>query len=152
MMMMMMMMMWFCHKKGERILEFADSMGYCIMNTYFRKDVKLVTYELGKNGTVINYILVNTDSKISIKDMKAIPGEETLTQHRLLIMDACFCGVKEKRKVVKKVRLWRLTDQSIKKQIIETVKEKSNEWRNWNDAIEAMKDAVKKACGVAKCR
>ena len=76
---------------------------------------KLVTYESGGNRTVIDYVLVNTDSKIRVKDVKAIPGEETLTQHRLLVMDASFCAVEEKRKAMKKVRLWRLKEPSVKK-------------------------------------
>ena len=140
------------NNEGERVLDFADSLGYRVMNTYFKKDVeKLVTYESGGNRTIIDYVLVNTDSKIRVKDVKAIPGEETLTQHRLLVMDASFCAVEEKRKAMKKVRLWRLKEPSVKRQIAEIMKEKSSEWRNWDDANEAMKDAVKKVCVVTKC-
>ena len=71
--------------EGERLLEFADSFGLKIMNTWFKKEIeKLVTYESGEHSTMIDYILVGKKGRV--KDVKAIPGEEVMRQHRIILL------------------------------------------------------------------
>jgi len=46
--------------EGKRVLDFADSIGLKVANTWFKKyDKKLITYESGATKTVIDYILVD---------------------------------------------------------------------------------------------
>jgi len=72
--------------EGERVLDFADSFGLKFANTWFKKDdEKLITYEFGGSKTAIDYILVGKEEKV--RNVKAIPGEEVMMQHRLVVMD-----------------------------------------------------------------
>ena len=49
---------------GERILEFAEAMGYVVTNTLFKKrQSHLVTYESGGNKTAVDMILIKREHK-----------------------------------------------------------------------------------------
>jgi len=55
-----------------------------------QKDVeKLLTYKSGGSKTTIDYILVGKEEKVK-KNVIAIPGEEVMMQHRLVVMDILF--------------------------------------------------------------
>ena len=71
---------------------------FCLVaNTYFMKEMqKLVTYELSEVRTVVHYVLAR---KNNMKDVKVIPGEECVSQHKLVVMD-----VRIKRSTKKKAR------------------------------------------------
>ena len=74
----------------------------------------MVTYESGGHKTMIDYILVKKEEKV--KDVKAIPGEETMMQHRLIVMDVFFKRtVQEDKKKLKQVKTWRLKEERIQK-------------------------------------
>jgi len=48
----------------KRVLDFADSFGLNVANTWFKKDnEKLITYESGGSTTAIDYILVDKEKK-----------------------------------------------------------------------------------------
>ena len=48
--------------EGERILEFAEAMGYVVTNTLFKKrQSHLVTYESGGNKTAVDMILIKRE-------------------------------------------------------------------------------------------
>ena len=64
-------------------MEFADSCGMIVGNTYFQKDdEKLRKYKCGGNATVLDCILFKKEMFRQIKDVKVIPGEEYFTQQR----------------------------------------------------------------------
>ena len=46
--------------EGERILEFAEAMGYVVTNTLFKRHSHLVTYESGGNKTAVDMIIETT--------------------------------------------------------------------------------------------
>ena len=99
------------------ILEFADSRELIIANTFFQKDVaKLVTYESGVSKTVVDYMMVRKCDRGIVRDVKAIPSEECIPQHKLLIgVLELREQVKKKRKVfVSKCRVWKLKQQDIR--------------------------------------
>ena len=73
---------------GERILEFAEAMGYVVTNTLFKKrQSHLVTYESGGNKTAVDMILIKREHKKRIMNTKVIPGEEYVHGHHLVVMD-----------------------------------------------------------------
>ena len=57
-----------------------------VNNTYFKKrQSHLITYESGPHSTQISYILSRKEHLKMVKDVKVIPGEECMTQHKLLV-------------------------------------------------------------------
>ena len=51
--------------EGERILEFAEAMGYVVTSTLFKKrQSHLVTYESGGNKTAVDMILIKREREI----------------------------------------------------------------------------------------
>ena len=45
--------------EGERILEFGDTVGMVVCNTFFKKEgSKLITYQSGDNRSMIDYLMV----------------------------------------------------------------------------------------------
>ena len=70
------------------------------MDTCFQKKKSgLITFKSGETETMTDYILVNKKYKISVKDVKLIPGEEVVSQHCLLLMDMVF-----KKKIKRRVK------------------------------------------------
>ena len=71
--------------EGEAILEFATCFGFYVVNTFFMKEMQqLVIYESGEVRTVVDYVLTR---KNDMKDVMVIPGEECVSQHKLVVMD-----------------------------------------------------------------
>ncbi|ESO08550.1 hypothetical protein HELRODRAFT_190766 [Helobdella robusta] len=72
------------NEDGNRILEFAESHGFCLLNTYFRKRLEhLITYKSGPSATQIDFFAVKQPHRRLFKNVKVIPGEscvETNTQ------------------------------------------------------------------------
>ena len=70
--------------EGEAILEFAICFDL-VANTFFTKETqKLVKYESGGVSSVVDYVLTR---KNSMKEVKVIPGEACVPQHKLVVMD-----------------------------------------------------------------
>ena len=73
------------NEDGEKILESAESLGLVLVNTCFEKKKEhLITYKSGGNETQIDYTMVRKEDFKKVKNCKVIPGEEVVTQHRLL--------------------------------------------------------------------
>ena len=73
---------------GIRLFNWAIGKGLRLVNTCFpKKRSWLITFRLGESETMIDYILVNSKYISSAKYVKVIPGEEIVSQHRLLFMD-----------------------------------------------------------------
>ena len=71
--------------EGEAILEFATCFDLVVANTFFTNETqKLVTYESGGVSLVVDYVLAR---KNDMKDVTVIPGEECVSQHKLVVMD-----------------------------------------------------------------
>ncbi|ESO12155.1 hypothetical protein HELRODRAFT_158620 [Helobdella robusta] len=64
------------NEDGNRILEFAESHGFCLLNTYFRKRLEhLITYKSGPSATQIDFFAVKQPHRRLFKNVKVIPGE-----------------------------------------------------------------------------
>ena len=86
------------------------------MNTCFQKRTgRLITFRLRETEPMIDYILGNNKYRSSVKDVKVIPGEETVSQHCLLLMDILFKKrIRRKLKFRKQLELRRLRDAEAK--------------------------------------
>ena len=92
--------------EDERILEFAEAMGYVVTNTLFRiRQSHLVTYESGGNKTAVDMILIKRVHKKRIMNTKVIPGEECVHGHHLVVMDM-HLKVRKYRKNHQGVTFW----------------------------------------------
>ena len=77
-----------CNLDGERILEFAVANELVVGNTLFKKrDTHLVTYCSGPHMTQIDYMLFRKNFRKSVLNVKVIPSEECVQQHKLLVGD-----------------------------------------------------------------
>jgi len=142
------------NREGERVLEFADSFGMVVCNTYFKKeDEKLITYKSGVNATVVDYILAERHALKRVRDVKVIPGEECFSQHRLLVMDVSWRqSVSTKAPPCRRVKLWRLREEAIRNAVREGVREEKQEPESWEQwSVRIMKVAAD-VCGTSRGR
>ena len=72
-----------CNPDGERILEFAVANKLVVGNSLFNKrDSHLVTYYSGSHKTQIDYMLFHKNFCKGIINVKVIPSEECVQQHK----------------------------------------------------------------------
>ena len=150
--------------EGEMLLEFGEAMEFVILNTWFQKEIaKLVTYESGGCKSQIDYILVRKSERSKVKDVKVIPNEECIQQHKLLV---CILNVGEQRhqckvKQVSRCRIWKLKDASIQSQFQADVEEQLAEKCElevkgvegiWTKLKNVLLESADKACGRTKGR
>ena len=99
--------------EGEMFLELACALAFVVVSTCFQKqDSKKVTYDSGGDRTVVDYMLVRKCERPSVKDVKVIPGEPCVLQHRLMVaVVELQAHVKPKRQVFSsRCRVWKLKD------------------------------------------
>ena len=116
---------------GERILEFAEAMGYVVTSSLFKKrQSHLVTYESGGNKTAVDMILIKREYKKRIMNTKVIPGEECVHGHHLVVMDIHLKVRKYRKnhqglhKVQPRIKVWKLKKQEVRKAYLEKLKER----------------------------
>ena len=92
--------------EGGRLLDFAVAHDLVIGNTLFKKrNSYLITYASGDHETQVDYILFHKGLRKYIRNVKVIPGEECLTQHRLLVLIFKIAAVpRVKRKFTPRLR------------------------------------------------
>ena len=152
--------------EGEMLLEFADAMDLAVANTWFKKaEQKLVTFESvtgnGECKTVLDYILVRQKERKLLKDVKVIPGEPILKQHKLLvcILQLGELGCKRKKELfVSKCKVWKLREPEIQQAFEAKVR---TEWENkvvdngdvevmWGGLKKCLLDAADEICGKTR--
>jgi len=105
--------------EGEMLLEFAEAKQLVVLNTAFKKrDSNKVTYVSGENRSQIDYKLVRKVDKKRVRDVKVIPEEPRLTQHRLLVRVVSIdviASVRRKVVVDNKCRVWKLKKVGVRK-------------------------------------
>ena len=86
------------------------------MNTCFQKRTsRPITFRLRETEPMIDYIYGSNKYRSSVKDVKVIPGEETVSQHCLLLIDILFKKrVRRKLKFRKQLELRRLRESEAK--------------------------------------
>ena len=100
------------NREGERILDFADSLGLVLCNTIFRKrPAGLVTYSSGGAETQIDFILVRRQDRRLVRDVNALT-EECVTQHKLIVGEVKLDRPKvRKQRYTPKRRVWKLREE-----------------------------------------
>ena len=76
-----------------------------------KRDSHLITFTLGDHCTQIDYILFRRSLRKLIQDMKVIPSEECLAQHKLLVCTFKITAPPEpKHKFTPRLKTWKLKD------------------------------------------
>ena len=144
--------------EGERVLDFAVANKMVVNNTFFKKrQSHLITYESGPHNTQISYILSRKEHLKMVKDVKVIPSEECVTQHKLLVgsLNLYPSNVQE-RPFVPKRRVWKLKDPSVSAAFEEEFCKYTDEIVNtdectpnnlWGVIKSAMLSTTEKVCG-----
>ena len=150
------------NREGERILEFCCAMDMIVANTTFHKrESHLVTYESGLAKTQVDYVLVNRKSRKFVLDVKVIPGEEVVTQHKPVICNLQVTKPREiKRKFAPKRKVWKLNESevrtSFKEQVEMLISEQSHSGESesvdeiWLQLKDTLLAATEKVCGWTK--
>ena len=107
----------------KRFLDFGDAMDMTVCGTQFKKDDNKIkysttTYSLGGSNTMVDYLMICKQDRKCLWDVKAIPGEEAVSQHHLILADMNVRdAVKAQRKKFQPRRkVWRLNDENVQKQ------------------------------------
>ena len=101
------------------ILEFATANNLVVTNSYFRKqESHLITYSSGSGRSQIDYILVRKRDFKLVKNVKVVPNEECVSQHKLLIADTLISApLPKRRKFIPKCRVWKLKHSERKREL-----------------------------------
>ena len=127
-----------------------------------KKNSHLITYASGDHETQVDYILFRKGLRKHIRDVKVIPGEECLTQHRLLVCIFKSAAVpRVKRKFTPRLRTWKLRDPACAAefeakfeekcssgQVVDSATQSSEEI--WNHLKSILNSAAEEVCGYSK--
>ena len=145
---------------GERLLEFAVANNLAIGNSFFcKRDSHLITYESGSNKSMIDFILLRRRDLKLVTDVKVIPSEEIVPQHKLLV-----CDLKLTKPIIvpkiftPKLKTWKLresdTIESFQKKFEENLVSDSTEVYDvestWSKLKNTLLDTSKEVCGYTK--
>ena len=103
---------------GDRVLEFAVANDFVIGNTFFvKRDSHLISYQSGNAKTQIDFILLRKRDLKMAKDIKVIPSEECVPQHKLLICELRLKTPKPHPKPFSpKLRYWKLKEPTVQEE------------------------------------
>ena len=108
--------------------------------------------------STVDYILMRNQDRLSVRNVKTIPGEGCVRQHRLKIADFVFAGTKGRRKTyVAKLKAWKLKDDNLKKEFADKSK-LQNTKNGMNDGVDEkwqrMRDILlttaQNVCGISR--
>jgi hypothetical protein len=145
--------------EGEMLLEFLCGMDMIVANTWFEKEeAKKITYESGGSRTVIDYVLVRKADRRLIQDVKVIPGEACLTQHKLLVAVLTIKPNTKKAKelFISRPRIWRLKEAEVRQSFAtkvhakNAVREKGNVEHTWKGLKDCLMEVSESVCGKTK--
>ena len=147
---------------GDRVLEFAVANDFVIGNTFFvKRDSHLITYQSGNVKTQIDFILLRKRNLKMAKDIKVIPSEECVPQHKFLICELRLKTLKPHPKPFSpKLRYWKLKEPTVQEEYERVFKSKVNAFNNveasteeiWNQLKTALLDTTNETCGKTKKR
>ena len=137
--------------EGEEILQLCQQNNMKIVNTWFKKkEEHLITYKSGDVATQIDFVLLRNGDQVRAVNCKVIPGEDCVTQHRLLCADIQMKEMTRprRRRGEKKIKIWKLKDPNMKAHFQDKLNEKlSGQEGGWKELREAHMDAAKEVCG-----
>ena len=145
--------------EGERVLEFCDAMDMSVCNTLFKKEEsKLVTYESGGVRSTVDYLIVRRKDRSKVKNAMVIPGEECVSQHKLVVGDFKTVIVKQNKKTfAPRLKVWKLNGSEEKERFAAAIgvqsadiKERSDVNQKWDAMKEAWLKTAEDVCGWTK--
>jgi len=142
------------------LLEFADSKDLVVLNTMFSKeDAKKINFDSGENMSQVDYILMRTADRKLVRDVKVIPGEPCLTQHRLLVCVLSLTEViplRKKKVFISWCKIWKLRQPALRNLFQERVKarlvdgEGGDVNEHWIRLRDYLVEAAETVCGRTK--
>ena len=146
--------------EGDRILEFATACDLVVTNSFFKKrESHLITYTSGNGKTQIDYIITRRRDLKLVKDVKAIPNEECVSQHKLLVADTSLSvHPPKRRKFVPKCRIWKLKRPEYRQKFEDRVAlelgntnlQEQNSDSSWQCFKKALNTSAVAVCGMSK--
>ncbi len=110
-------------------------------------------YKSGDVESQIDYIMLREGQRIKAKDSKVIPGEECLTQHRLLCCDFIIKYMKmpKIKKREKRIRMWKLNNEQRRKQFEVRLQEHiTGAAVGWAGLSNAVMETAREVCGESR--
>ena len=145
--------------EGEAFLEFATAMNLAVVNTWFvKRESQRISYDSGGNTTTVDYVLVRREKLSMVKDMKVIPSEDCLLQHRLVVcvLKLKACVSKRKRVCVNRRKIWKLKEAGVRQQfkvqfsVRASCKCEDGVEGSWSGLKGCLLDSVDEVCGSTK--
>ena len=145
--------------EGEMLLEFADTMGLAVCNTWFtQRDSQKVAYKSRGCKTAVDYVLTGREERQMVSNVTVIQCEACITQHKLMI---CVVKLKEnvrkRREVfVSKCRVWKLKEADVHRNFQEKINAKADaEFEGdvenlWTKLKERLLEVADEVCGRTK--
>ena len=129
-------------------------MDMIVANTFFKKrDSHLVTYKSGSESgsakTQVDYCLVRKGQRKLLKDIKVVPSEECITQHKPVICNLKIKKVKSnRRRFVPRRKIWKLYESSVKSDFSLYVNNTTPSIEGyWKVLKVSLIDAAERTCG-----
>ena len=148
--------------EGDRVLDFAVANTLVIGNTFFAKrESHLVTYQSGTAKSQIDYIMLRKRAPKLAKNIKIIPSEECVPQHKLLVCDQLLKPPPfYRKKFSPKLRTWKLRQPNEKAKFEQAFIDKLSDNHPeegetsteeiWNRLKSALLDAADNVCSKTK--
>ena len=92
-----------------------ESLDLALVNTFFnKKEENLITYKSGGNSSQIDFIMTLRADLKEMRDCKVIPGEEVVSQHRLLCAVLKIKEAKHRRRTrEKRIKVWTVKGEKV---------------------------------------
>ena len=122
---------------------------------------EIVTFQSGNAKTQIDFILLRKRNLKMAEDIKVIPSEECVPQHKLLICEFRLKTPKPHPKPFSpKLRYWKLKEPNVQEEYERVFKSKVTAFNNveasteeiWNQLKTALLDITNETCGKTKKR
>ena len=134
-----------------------ESLDLALVNTFFnKKEEHLITYKNGGNSSQIDFIMTRRADLKEMRDCKVIPGEEVVSQHRLLCAVLRTKEAKHRRRNrEKRIKIWTLKGEKVA-EYREKVEEEyqleadTNAEESWKIFRKVVMRAAEEMCGATK--
>ena len=145
------------NREGAKILESMESLDLALVNTFFNKNEEhLITYKSGWNSSQIGFIMTRRADLKEMRDCKVIPGEEVVSQHRLLCAVLRTKEAKHRRRTrEKRFKIWTLKGEKVT-EYRDKVEEEyqleadTNAEESWKLFKKVVMRAAEEICGTTK--
>ena len=144
------------NREGKNILESTESLDLALVNTFFNKtEEHLNNYKSGGNSSQIDFIMTRRADLKEMRDCKVIPGEEVVSQHRLLCVVLRTKEAKHSRRNREKKKIWALKGKKVMEYRDKVEEEYQleadiNAEESWKIFKKVIMKAAEETCGATK--